>query len=474
MANHYHKSAKGADARPEAGEETRGSSRGTPDAAAVLRGLLESTSASIGVPQGDLLLTAIQTFISTCRRPAVLEYGDEPQPLTAGEYVLEMRGGKLWIEVWAETRSVARRVLAIERHSTGVLDCTIHRFGGKPGKLSFLDLDRPQSAHKKLCGIRQNFTEQFRRMLFRQFPGWDVSALTCSLDLRRSFSAIYPRARLALGNRQIAALACPTVEDEPALLTSALLWYDHVCTHSPQDVETSLTLFLPETAGNLTAHRLRWLTGGSLASTASTAGVRLIRFNAHGSAGEVDPHDLGNLDTRVSTTAANPKSAEKDQGCSFSERRLEAAIRCNLAAIDPTLAPSPVHAQVLTFAATDRDLIDLLAVSFAGRLAVLELKVSEDLHLPIQALDYWMRVRWHAQRGELQHLFPQTPLENTPPKLLLVAPAMAFHSSNCIVLRYFSPEIEVERVGINSDWQQHLKVVMRLEGAAVPISHGGS
>ena len=89
------------------------------------------------------------------------------------------------------------------------------------------------------------------------------------------------------------------------------------------------------------------------------------------------------------------------------------------------LLPSPIHGQVLTFAAGDRDLIDLLAVSCEGRLAVLELKITEDLHLPMQALDYWMRIRWHAERNELQHLFPGIPLAHTLPKLLLVAPAIA-------------------------------------------------
>lgn len=418
-----------------------------------------------------MVLTSVATFLTTCRRPAVLEYGEEPQALVPGQYTLEMRGGKVWIEVWSEMRSVGRRILSIERHSTGVLDCTIQLFGGKPGKLSFLDLDRPQSGHKTVCGQRQTFAEQFRRMLFRQFPGWEISTLTSSMDLQRSFSAIYPRARLVRGNQQIAAVACPGLQDEPALLTSALIWYDHMRSHGQQGAETSLSLFLPDGAGNLTAHRLRWLTGGGLSQ--SGAGTRLFRFNAHGSAGEVDPQDLGNLATRVCATGQSG-SAEDRTALSYSERYLESAVRSNLAAIDPAARTAPVHGQVLTFAATDRDLIDLLAVTFSGRLVVLELKVSEDIHLPIQALDYWMRIRWHAQRDELKQFFPGVPLESTPPKLLLVAPAMSFHSSNAAVLRYFSPEIEVERVGINSEWQQHLKVVMRLKGAAVPISHGGS
>lgn len=416
------------------------------------------------------LLNAIDGFLKTCRIPAVLEYGEDAVALRPGEYSLEIRAEKLRIEVWTETRSIARRILSIDRHAPGVLDCTVQRFGGTPGKLSFLDLDRPQSAHKFQSGMRQSFAEQFRRMLFRHFPGWEVATLSCGLDLQRSFSSVFPRAWLTRGNQQIAALACPSLREEGALLTFALIWFDHLRLPSRAGTQTSLALFLPDTAGNLTAHRLRWLSGEPLQA-------RLFRFNAHGSAGEVDARDLGNLDTRLRASSWHTErvafvAPQSSVSADSSERRLEALIRSNPSAIEASLLPSPVHGQVLTFAACDRDLIDLVAISASGRLAVLELKTSEDIHLPLQALDYWMRIRWHAQRNELQPLFPGMPLLNIPPKLFLVAPAMSFHSSNAAVLRYFSPEIEVERVGINSDWQANLKVVLRLAGADVPISHG--
>jgi len=158
----------------------------------------------------------------------------------------------------------------------------------------------------------------------------------------------------------------------------------------------------------------------------------------------------------------------------FPERWLEASVRSNLSAVDASLLERPVHGQVLTFAAGDRDLIDLLAVSASGRLAVLELKASEDIHLPVQALDYWMRIAWHAESGELKHFFPGVSLDGRPPRLLLVAPAICFHSSNASVLRYFSRDIEVERIGVNSDWHEKLKVVLRLKGADAPISHRSS
>lgn len=416
------------------------------------------------------LRDAVEAFLKTCRDPALLEYGDEAVRMRPGECSLEMRNGSLWVEAWNETRGVSRRILSIERHTPGILDCTVQRFGGKPGKLSFLDLERPQAAHKSHSGVRQSFAEQFRRMLFRQFPGWEIESLSCGLDLQRSFSSVFPRACLVRGNRRIAALACPSLDDEPAMLTFALLWHQHLAASSRNRSHTSLALFLPDNAGNLTAHRLRWLTGLPL-------NARIFRYNAHGSAGEVDPCDLGNLRTRL--RAASPPlehltAALERQAASgdSSERSLEARVRLQPDLIEPSLARAPVHGQVLAFAAGDRDLIDLLAVSVLGRLAVLELKTSEDIHLPIQALDYWMRIRWHAQCGELDHLFPGLPLAPSLPLLLLVAPAMSFHSSNAAILRHFSPEIEVERVGINSDWQHSLKVVVRLKGADAPISHG--
>jgi hypothetical protein len=409
---------------------------------------------------------AIEAFLTACRRPALLEYGEPLHPLRQGDYSLEDRNGRLWIEVSNETRTVARRILSVDRQSTAVLECSIQRFGGKPGSISFLDLDRPQSAYKATSGARRTFGEQFRRMLTRQFPGWEIATLTSALDLRRSFSSAYPRACMVRSFHQIAALACPSAADEPEFLTSALLWLDHLRSHAKADTRSSLALFLPDGSGNLTAHRVRWLNGATE--------VTLFRFNQHGSAGIVDPQDLGNLQTRVEKAACRsgddfPISSPPGD---MSERVFEWAVRRNLNVIDARLLPQPVHSQVIAFAAGDRDMIDLVAVDAEGRLTVLELKVSEDIHLPVQALDYWMRIKWHAERNELAHLFPAVPLAALAPKLLLVAPAMSFHSSCATVLRQLSSEIQVERVGINSDWQDAFRVVLRLKGGDDPISHG--
>ncbi|HEX8926096.1 MAG TPA: hypothetical protein VF786_09905, partial [Terriglobales bacterium] len=83
-----------------------------------------------------------------------------------------------------------------------------------------------------------------------------------------------------------------------------------------------------------------------------------------------------------------------------SERWLESIVRRELSLLDERLDPTCVYEQVPAFAASDRAMIDLLGVTRDGRLAVIELKADEDLHLPIQGLDYWARVRWHHSRGE--------------------------------------------------------------------------
>lgn len=153
------------------------------------------------------------------------------------------------------------------------------------------------------------------------------------------------------------------------------------------------------------------------------------------------------------------------------EAWLESQVRTHLEAIDPTLLSAPVYGQVPALAGGDRGILDLLAAGRDGRLAVLELKASEDIQLPLQALDYWMRVRWHAERGEFpkKGYFPAIELRPAWPRLVLIAPALSFHPKTETILRYFLPEIEVERIGLGVEWRQGPKVMFRIRGARRPI-----
>jgi len=145
------------------------------------------------------------------------------------------------------------------------------------------------------------------------------------------------------------------------------------------------------------------------------------------------------------------------------EAWLESQVRAHIQEIDASLLATPIYGQVPAFAAADRGVLDLLAIDTSGRLAVIELKASEDVHLPLQALDYWMRVAWHVERREFQAngYFPGRELRPEPPRLLLVSPALDFHSSNERVLRYLSPRVPVERLGVGLEWRKELKVMYR-------------
>jgi len=145
------------------------------------------------------------------------------------------------------------------------------------------------------------------------------------------------------------------------------------------------------------------------------------------------------------------------------ERWLESLVAHNVATLDGWLQPEPVYVQVPAFAAADRAMIDILAVTREARLAVIELKADEDLHLPLQGVDYWSRVLWHQSRGEFAQFgyFPGREISPQKPLLLLVAPALHVHPTTDTILRYLSPEIDWELLGIDEHWREEIRVVFR-------------
>jgi len=108
-------------------------------------------------------------------------------------------------------------------------------------------------------------------------------------------------------------------------------------------------------------------------------------------------------------------------------------------------------------------MIDVLTATREGRLAVVELKANEDIHLPLQGLDYWSRVKWHHGRGEFKRFgyFSGVELSADNPLLFLVAPALHVHPATDTLLRYCSPEIEWMLVGIDERWREGVRVVFR-------------
>ena len=145
------------------------------------------------------------------------------------------------------------------------------------------------------------------------------------------------------------------------------------------------------------------------------------------------------------------------------ERWLESLVVRDVTAIDSALDPVHVYSQVPAFSASDRAIIDVLAATREGRLTVIELKADEDIHLPLQGLDYWARVAWHHERGEFQRYgyFAGRESSQLPPRLLLVAPALHIHPATDALLKYLSPEIDWELAGVDEHWRDEIKVIFR-------------
>ncbi len=145
------------------------------------------------------------------------------------------------------------------------------------------------------------------------------------------------------------------------------------------------------------------------------------------------------------------------------ERWLESSVRKNIREIDASFQ-GEVYGQVIGALGGERSTADLLALDGVGRLSVLELKASEDIHLPLQAFDYWLRVREHLTAGDFQGqgYWPGRQIANLAPKLYLVAPALHFHPSTQAILSFLPRECEAEIVGLAANWRQRSSVALRM------------
>lgn len=145
------------------------------------------------------------------------------------------------------------------------------------------------------------------------------------------------------------------------------------------------------------------------------------------------------------------------------ERWMQSLVMRDISRVDINLDPEHVYEQVFAHVGGQHGVLDLLAVTRTKRLAILELKATENPDLPLQAADYWMRVRRHQAQGDLTRYgyFSGLELQSTPPIVYLVAPVLRFHPTTATILKYLSPEMEVIRVGLAESWRRGLRVMMR-------------
>jgi len=484
----------------------------------------------------------LEVFLAAGPRE-VSEDGEFLFELEPGRFRLEETGGGLLLHLWSRERTWARRVAGIAEESADRLVLRVERFGrARPGKLIVSAARARPAPERERAAARRAYGGWLRRLLAREFPGGRLEGLSSAADLKRSFSALYTRARLRDGERWWAVVGMNAGESAaPAdqLLTYALIWLDWNRERYPERPWAGLRLFLPEGRAQTTASRLTCLDAGrarvELYSTdeeefrcarvderdrgnlesylvparhaedvraAESSAVERLRALGPGeieevvaagrnelslrwrglefarsAAGQVsfgvgdrtEPLTRGNfarleaLVERLRRERAGGGSPKSPYFRLQPERWLESLALATPQVIDPRLAPERLYRQVPAVAAGERAIADLLGATRDGQLIVIELKASTDLHLPLQALDYWLRVRWHQERGELGQFgyFPGVALKPDPPELLLVAPALQFHATTEAVVSYLAPAVRVTLVGLNEDWRRGLKVVFR-------------
>jgi hypothetical protein len=146
------------------------------------------------------------------------------------------------------------------------------------------------------------------------------------------------------------------------------------------------------------------------------------------------------------------------------EAWLEWLLRRDVARLDPGLRLAPLHAQLRTaHASGGARPLDLLALRRDGRLAVVELKVSEDAAHALQGADYWRRIYAHHRAGHIRRarLFPDAEISDDPPLVYLVAPLLRFHRAFDTIARALRPDIPVYRFDLNEDWRSGIRVARR-------------
>ena len=480
---------------------------------------------------------AIERFLKSALRPALLEPGEPLLALGADNFTLQLRSSRLTLQVWDQTRNLVRRVTGVAHEARGRLELAVEQFARREGRLFLVDLARPSSLDFERRSERLVFRERFRQFLTRQFADWTLAEISAEPNLEASLSPSYPRAFLRRGQNGWAAIGAPPESDPAGLLTFGLIWLDHLRRREKRLAVEGLALYVPHGKELTTSLRLPWL-------NEEVARFELFAYDEHDFAAHVDPCDFGNVDTRLEVcrqpaplgafeslldspevervTRHDGAVSLRVRGVEFAlmtengarfglaqrsaagardlpemerlardlaERRsplaedrehplyrrnpeawLESQVRAQIERVYAPLQQAPVYGQVPAFAGGDRGVLDLLAVERSGRLAVLELKATADLQLPIQALDYWLRVKWHLDRGEFtpNGYFPGIQLRAEPPRLFLVSPALEFHPATETVLSFFAPSIDVERVGVGVEWRKGLQVMFRLSGAERP------
>ena len=420
-------------------------------------GTLESYSRECEILR---LKEKIEEGVLSLEQPQLYQNGRRVDRLEKLHFALSCSPFHLILSFRPASKVVRRRVIDVARDAFGALALKTEWLGKSELIEIRSGLEKASSGEWRTA--RQEFQTAVEALISGNFPKITTLHSVVHSDLEHSVSGRYVRLHFRSGGANWYALAVGPWEDQAtidATLSSGLIWRELLRAENARPAER-LALIVPSGKLLVLKSRMAWTCGAGQR-------IHLLEMDLQkGALSFVDLRDCGNLDTALSQVQSW-NSAKRQPGCYRtdlnSERWLESLILRDVRMIDSRLDPRFVYPQVPAFLSGDRGMIDLLSVTSQGRLAVLELKVGEDIELPMQGLDYWLRVRWHHLRQEFQNqgYFPGVRVSTELPLLYFVCPQFRYHSSFPQIVRQIDPAVPMIQVGINENWKSRVQVVLK-------------
>jgi hypothetical protein len=242
-------------------------------------------------------------------------------------------------------------------------------------------------------------------------------------------------------------------------------WRERICRLAPDLIEVRQIAERESFAIN-GLEFARWSGGETPRLIFGVAGLR--EENEAAEVSKLSEANFHRLESLVREIVAHRSASARNRRHPFYRLReeawLESLLRLDIRALDNAFDDRFVYSQIPAWRGDERSVIDLLTVKYDSgkeqRLAVIEIKASEDPQLPLQGLDYWLRVEQARLRGEFERrgLFQGIQLADCSPLLYLVAPRLRFHRSFATVARCLSPQVETYQVGVNMNWRAGVRI----------------
>ncbi len=362
--------------------------------------------------------------------------------------------GKLIFAWWDDERSQSYRVIA---YRVGEAEAQLQVMRGMARETTILtlrDLERRREFQEF-----ENLNLPEGRKQYAQLLSDSIAANFAGASVQHVTTGRYARLSLQISGDKILAIGVRGTEVQrriDGIIAAGLVWLTNF-NGNPGELARRLWFCLPAGRSQTAIERLSLIDVSHLG-----ARVECFEFDERG--GELrfvlpaTQYELLNTHPRE-LSWPNLSPSRKYHHLS-SEAWLESILRGDIRALDATLDERFVYSQIPTWRGDERSVIDLLTINHQSRLVVVEVKAAEDPQLPIQGLDYWLRVEQARARGEFERrgLFPGIEIAQMSPLLYLIAPRLRFHRTFSAVARCLAPEIEAYQIGINANWREGVHV----------------